>query len=84
MNVSTSPRVIAEMEGKKTFFTGVPCKRGHIVERSVKDGCCLQCRRDNVRNFRAQIEKNIRPYIRPNGIIPGARVFICGKEVKNR
>lgn len=30
--------------GLKRYFTGVPCKRGHICERRVSDGC-IECGR---------------------------------------
>ena len=31
--------------GLKHYFTGLPCKRGHVVERTVKKGDCVQCLR---------------------------------------
>lgn len=30
--------------GKMFYFTGVPCKRGHIAERNTSNGSCRQCR----------------------------------------
>lgn len=36
-------RNIAIAEGKSTYFTGIPCKRGHISERRVLGKVCLQC-----------------------------------------
>jgi 5-methylcytosine-specific restriction endonuclease McrA len=33
----------AEERGLSRYFTGVPCKRGHISERSVKWRACLEC-----------------------------------------
>lgn len=35
----------ARERGLKKFFTGVPCKRGHVVERKVGDRSCIQCKR---------------------------------------
>jgi len=32
--------------GKKTYFTGKPCKRGHIAERRVSTWVCLQCAKE--------------------------------------
>jgi hypothetical protein len=29
--------------GLKRFFTGKPCRRGHIAERSVSGGTCREC-----------------------------------------
>jgi hypothetical protein len=31
--------------GLKHYFTGEPCRHGHIVERSVRSGVCLECGR---------------------------------------
>ncbi len=44
--------------GKSTYFTGKPCKHGHIAERRVSTKTCIQCAkeihhakdRDNYRN----------------------------------
>lgn len=36
-------RVEAKARGLKRFFTGVPCKLGHISERRLSDGTCLEC-----------------------------------------
>jgi hypothetical protein len=32
-------------QGKKWYFTGRPCKYGHIEERLVKNGKCRECNR---------------------------------------
>ena len=34
----------AKQKGLKRYFTGKPCKRGHISERIVSDRGCLMCR----------------------------------------
>lgn len=36
----------AKVAGAKRFFTGVPCLRGHISERSVANWRCLECAKD--------------------------------------
>lgn len=33
----------ARAAGRKTYFTGQPCKHGHICERYVKDNRCVKC-----------------------------------------
>lgn len=33
----------AREKGLERFFTGVPCKRGHVSERSTKWRACLEC-----------------------------------------
>jgi hypothetical protein len=45
----------AKARGLKRFFTGRPCRRGHVAERLASDGNCVVC--DRV-NERAWIERN--------------------------
>lgn len=37
----------ARERGLIKYYTGKPCPRGHIVERYVKNGCCVTCNSDN-------------------------------------
>jgi hypothetical protein len=39
--------------GLKRYFTGVPCKHGHIAERSVRCGRCLECGRTRTAKWKA-------------------------------
>lgn len=41
MNIVT--RKEAMCEGLALYFTGVPCKHGHLSERKTKNSDCLQC-----------------------------------------
>ena len=43
-------RIEAQHNGKKRYFTGKPCKRGHIAERQVANWGCVECLRENQRN----------------------------------
>jgi len=36
----------ARQKGKIRYFTGKPCKYGHISERYTSIGTCVQCNRD--------------------------------------
>jgi hypothetical protein len=36
----------------KTYFTGKPCKHGHISERNTIDGSCKECIRENTKKER--------------------------------
>jgi HNH endonuclease. len=38
-------RVEAVNQGYKHYFTGIPCRNGHISKRLVLDGDCLECYR---------------------------------------
>ena len=33
----------AKTLGLTRFFTGQPCKRGHLSQRILRDGCCVAC-----------------------------------------
>lgn len=37
------PRAEASKKGLKFYFTGKPCKRGHVSERYVANGRCMAC-----------------------------------------
>ena len=36
-------RTEAIEKGQKWYFTGVPCKRGHIAKRNIKNRHCHRC-----------------------------------------
>ena len=35
----------AKLLGLRRYFTGLPCKHGHIVQRETTNGCCVECKR---------------------------------------
>ena len=39
-------RADAKAQGSKFYFTGQPCKRGHIALRKTK-GCCVECMKED-------------------------------------
>jgi hypothetical protein len=41
----------------KTYFTGKPCKHGHISERYTSTGACLACMDFHVANYQARQKK---------------------------
>lgn len=41
-------RAEAKARGLKRYFTGEPCKHGHIAERYVADGRCMVCSAERV------------------------------------
>ncbi len=59
-----APKIIsrkeAQAQGLKRYYTGKPCKHGHIAERSVSDRKCLECNRSNVSRFRENHPESIR------------------------
>jgi hypothetical protein len=42
----TSVRSKAKQDNKKHYFTGLPCKNGHIDKRHTNDGVCMACSRE--------------------------------------
>ena len=56
----------AKAQGLPRYFTGTPCKRGHISERYTKTGNCIQC--DNERcNISYHTSEAHRGYVRHYG-----------------
>lgn len=43
MAAETISRAAARTQGLKRYFTGKPCKRGHIAERYVAKAVCVAC-----------------------------------------
>lgn len=39
------PRAEARAAGLKRYFTGAPCKHGHVSDRFVSDSSCAECRK---------------------------------------
>lgn len=42
---SCTEREVAKANGSQTYFTGKPCKRGHMAERFVSTYVCVDCSR---------------------------------------
>lgn len=50
----------AKSLGLKRYFTGKPCKNGHIEERETHGGACIGCRKDHYQRSRVKILKRIQ------------------------
>src|SRR6267378_7761123 len=51
-------RAHARARGLVRYFTGKPCKRGHVVQRHVSTGHCVECHRAySMAWYRANSEK---------------------------
>jgi hypothetical protein len=46
--------------GLKRYFTGKPCKHGHIAERYVSSGMCLECSRAQVAKWNAAHRERVK------------------------
>lgn len=42
----------ARLTGEAYYFTGAPCKHGHLAERNVKRQTCMHCERTGAKPFR--------------------------------
>ena len=38
--------------GHKRYFTGKPCRKGHVAARIVSDECCVECALERARRYR--------------------------------
>ena len=58
----------ARAHGVIRYFTGDPCKYGHIEERWVKSGMCVRCRmeRNRLPEYRADILPTLRRWAANN------------------
>lgn len=36
-------RADAIKTGASVYYTGIPCKKGHVVQRYTTNGACLEC-----------------------------------------
>jgi hypothetical protein len=55
-------RDAASALGLKRFFTGEPCKHGHVAERDVGSRECMECSRERARKHRAADPEGCREY----------------------
>ena len=45
-------RAEAIKQGLKRYFTGKPCKHGHVAEREVFNATCVECERAAAKKYR--------------------------------
>lgn len=50
-----SSRADAIAAGRTTYFTGNPCRRGHVSARRTDSCACIECHRENARRRHAEI-----------------------------
>jgi hypothetical protein len=53
-------RAAAISEGKSKYFTGRPCKHGHIAERRVDNGACSVCEAERSKKWHAENPEKAR------------------------
>lgn len=57
-------RAAARSLGLKRFFTGEPCRNGHVAERATNNGACLACVKEAKERF---ADRNGRQFRRNHG-----------------
>ncbi|WP_129138823.1 hypothetical protein [Modicisalibacter coralii] len=62
MQLHLIDRQTASERGIKHFFTGVPCKHGHIALRYTRCGECLECHAARLKKWRAKNKGHIDAY----------------------
>jgi 5-methylcytosine-specific restriction endonuclease McrA len=50
--------------GFDRYFTGVPCKNGHVAARRVQNNACVECLKDTVRRYMARNPEKVRGWAR--------------------
>lgn len=54
-----SARKQAEKEGKKRYFTGFPCKHGHLAERYTNNGACVVCHANSMSDAKVKRQHTV-------------------------
>ena len=60
LNHTVVARKDARAAGLKRYFTGKPCKYGHIAERQVANGVCIRCFAQISKTFRHRHPDRVR------------------------
>ena len=58
--MKTISLTIAKQQGLARYFTGKPCRNGHIAERYVAQSACVVCARDKARDQYRQLDAAAR------------------------
>jgi hypothetical protein len=67
-------RAAAKARGLKFYFTGKPCKHGHVAERRVAaGGICVVCSSEKTRRWSAKHPEYYRTHARQRRQKPGVR-----------
>ena len=62
MNKITRKEAISQ--GLKRYFTGVPCKNGHMAERATKGWYCIECNHQMQKGIRENNREEYNAYFR--------------------
>ena len=80
----------ARQKGLKRFFTGKPCKHGHVCERRVDSSECAECGRTRGRAYhrrpdvKERIQERVRAWAQRPEVRERRRAYHRRPEVKER
>jgi len=60
LNQYPTSKLEAEIKGITHYFTGIPCRNGHISKRRTADNKCLKCQSEHKRRQRKNRPKEVR------------------------
>lgn len=60
MEITT--RSIAKARGLLRYFTGKPCKNGHVAERVTHNAACIDCKKERDKAYRGKNKETIKAY----------------------
>lgn len=63
-------RVAAYQQSKRRFYTGAPCRNGHVAERYVSNGACVACLNSAFKYRKNTFSHDLIPYVAPKLWIP--------------
>lgn len=66
--LAATPRE-AKARGQTRYFTGKPCRHGHIAERRVSDTHCVKCSNATVQAWKKANKDRFATYMRGNHIL---------------
>ena len=52
----------AQLDGEQFYFTGRPCKQGHISHRYTSNGHCIECSKKYDREWRRDNREYLKKY----------------------
>jgi len=83
MKKTGKERAAAIAAGMKRYFTGKPCKNGHIAERLVLDHGCVQCKLSHATSWKQRNADQQREYRRTVGIENQRRWYAANRDQAN-
>lgn len=77
-------RASAKADGRKTYFTGKPCPKGHVADRAVSSGTCIECRRLHTSEWREKNKSHMAAYAKEYRAARGSDLLEAKREYQRR